>query len=153
MIVSDALILERADLRSESRTKSIFQVTVSDFINTSVIAKYNLVLFIDDGGNTVILKNRYGSTDREYHTREVGKIVKGLFDQVEYLHNQYIKCREYISRPWWNRGSKWSFLEKCRNEDDESHTIIFDIVKFAEKHPGTLLFLKEFFDKKSIKNN
>lgn len=62
------MILNRKDLTKYSSDKKASHLTIRDFIfNMELFAKQNMIIFIDDNGETRILKSRWG---------DVGKVIK-----------------------------------------------------------------------------
>jgi len=59
--VTDALILKRRDLRENCKLKHFDDIDMHDFKSRQrMFHVNNLILFIDDGLQTKLIKNRYG---------------------------------------------------------------------------------------------
>jgi hypothetical protein len=63
MLISEIMITGREDIIEISKNKYILDIEVSDFkkIAFKEIIKATIVLFIDDNGDSIILKNKYGT--------------------------------------------------------------------------------------------
>jgi len=92
--------------------------------------------------------------EKTYSKEEVNALIQPLLDQIEFYQGQYIKCRKFIIEPWYKTVfRKWSFIKQLWKDDDESNTLIENLRKFAEQNPKEYQFLKEFYDRKSPRNN
>ena len=60
MEIINALLLTRKDLIKKSENKSFDDINHMDFNCYQDYKKYNLSIFVDDYGQTKVLKNRYG---------------------------------------------------------------------------------------------
>lgn len=55
-------ILEREHMVDSQNTKDLSSIELKDFkVSNSVFIKYDVVLFVDDDGETKLLKNRFGN--------------------------------------------------------------------------------------------
>lgn len=62
MFKEPTLILRKGDLIERSHDKTIDEVEFTDFMCSYVqIAEEKIILYIDENGNTRILKNQYGN--------------------------------------------------------------------------------------------
>ena len=60
MRTETVLILERQDMRLDSKSKSAEEITRYDIKEFQKFNTANLVLFLDENGDCKILKSRYG---------------------------------------------------------------------------------------------
>lgn len=67
--------------------------------------------------------------EKTYTKQEVQEITEPLMKQIEFYNKQNIKLKNYILKHWILFGKKIKFLEETIKEEDESGTIIFNILK------------------------
>ena len=68
--------------------------------------------------------------EKIYTKQEVQEFIEPLIKQIEFYNTQNLKLKNYILKNWIPFGKKIKFLEEIIKEEDESNTIIFNIVKY-----------------------
>ena len=76
----NTLIIGREDLYQQSRGKPIDLVTQVDVADHTLCTTYDLLLFVDEKGQTKILKNRYGDRGEKRFLRTLQKIQTNIED-------------------------------------------------------------------------
>ncbi|MDD4000215.1 MAG: hypothetical protein PHX62_04905 [Bacilli bacterium] len=81
MRYENTLILERDDLNINGYRKPINKINVKDIsISIEPILKSSLVLFIDNNGDTIILKNRWGNIPIKLSLKDkLNNFIKSLW--------------------------------------------------------------------------
>jgi len=79
----ETLIVGREDLIDNSKSKDILLINFTDF-NSSMnpFQNNNIVLFIDDNGETKIMKNRFGDDGQSIYKRIIEDVKKNLTDFI-----------------------------------------------------------------------
>ncbi len=67
--------------------------------------------------------------EKTYTKQEVQELLEPLMKQIEFYNKQNIQLKTYIREHWIPFGKKSEFLTQVIKEEDESDTIIFNIVK------------------------
>jgi len=76
------LILRNDDLKSTSTNEKIKDIKIFDFkYGMSKTLNYDIVMYISDSGNTIILKNRYG---------DIGVVVKQPIEYTETIFEKFL---------------------------------------------------------------
>lgn len=158
MISTPAKILSRSDLLPEYSQIEFETITLSFFGNQDMFSNDGVVVFVDRNGDTIVLKNRYVSsgtnTKKVYSKHDVQKLVEPLLKQIEFYHEQYLKCRRFIRLPLYKQiFNKWAFIKSLWKDEEESDTIIENLSRYKEQNPEMFEFLKNWYDRKSPKNN
>lgn len=91
--------------------------------------------------------------EKSYTKEEVKNLIQPLMDQIDFYQRQYQKCQKYIMLPWYKRLNPYKFIRSLWKAEDESGTIIYQFLEYYQKHPEEFEFLKEWYDRKSIRNN
>jgi len=76
----NTLIIGREDLYQQSSGKPIDLVTQVDVADDTLFTIYDLLLFIDENGQTKILKNRYGDRGETRFLRTLQRIQTNIKD-------------------------------------------------------------------------
>lgn len=91
--------------------------------------------------------------EKSYTKEEVKNLIQPLMDQIDFYQRQYHNCQKYIMLPWYKRLNPYKFIRSLWKAEDESGTIVYQFLKYYQNHPEQFEFLKEWYDRKSIRNN
>lgn len=67
--------------------------------------------------------------EKTYTKQEVKELIEPLMKQIEFFSGENIKLKRYILNEWIPFGKKGKFLEEIIAEEDNSNTLIFNIIK------------------------
>lgn len=67
--------------------------------------------------------------EKTYSKEEVQELLDPLMKQIEFYNQQNIQLKEYILINWIPFGNKSNFLKSIRIGEDNSDTLIFNLLK------------------------
>lgn len=113
----ETLILDRDDLINSSRDKTIADINFMDFkISLKPAREVNIVLFMDDNGESKVLKNRYGDEGRV-----MGKQKNALDSEIKWelkarlARTVYAKTNKTDERATELMNIHRKFIDNVRN--------------------------------------
>lgn len=85
---------------------------------------------------------------KETYTREEVKgLILPLIEQIKLFHKINLMLKSWIISPFWKRQSPESLLSEIQDIEDNSGTIIFELVKWAKDNPSDFDMLYDFYKK------
>lgn len=63
------------------------------------------------------------------------ELIGSLMDQIKFLLHQYNQCKRYIVTPVSEKDSVGEFIQKLIQQENDSHTLLYDLVGWLEKNP------------------
>ena len=103
---AEVLIVRREDMILGHAKYPYHDIKIDSFQGgvMNKIARYNIVLFIDDNGDIYILKNRHGNDSKQ--------LLGWMLDKQEKLTSRYMEAETFIA----NLGKRRPLLKrKCLN--------------------------------------
>ena len=94
-IIEETLILGREDMFETQQGKNILLIDFTDFkISVNKILENGIIVFIDNNGDTKILKNRFGDKGNRMFIRtiDVMKRIESLMDEYKQAKINITKC-------------------------------------------------------------
>lgn len=71
----------------------------------------------------------YLNMEKETYTKEeVRQLIEPLMKQIEFYNRENIQLKTYIRENWIPFGNKSGFLEKIKESEDNSDTLIFNLL-------------------------
>ena len=71
--------------------------------------------------------------EKTYTRYEIQELLEPLMKQIEFYTKQNIQLKKYIRQQWIPFGKKSDFLKQVIKEEDESGTIIFNLLNDMNK--------------------
>ena len=94
-IIEETLILGREDMFETQQGKNILLIDFTDFkISVNKTLENGIIVFIDNNGDTKILKNRFGDKGNRMFIRtiDVMKRIESLMDEYKQAKINITKC-------------------------------------------------------------